>query len=137
MSLVVVAFAALGEQHLDTLAVAARLFEGFGLCQRSSYVAGVLAHDPASGHIWAAFGFEWARPTHRYGYDVADPMIGADCTRCPQKLARRTGVEVARLVEGEVLARKGAILTLRLVDDRNMRRYLLLMTSQFRLAADP
>jgi hypothetical protein len=95
-----------GEQHLDALAVAAGLFKGLGLRQRTRHIASVLvhvAHDPAGGHVRAAFWLERGRPAHRHGCEIAHRMVGADGTRGPQKLARRTGVKVARLVEGEVL----------------------------------
>src|SRR5262245_5244845 len=48
-------------------------------------------------------------------------MVGADRSCCLQKLARRTDVDVARLVEGEVLTREGTVLALRLVDHQDVR----------------
>ena len=42
-------------------------------------------------------------------------------------LARRAGVDIALLVEGEVLPAKGPIVAFRLVDHRDVRRDILVL----------
>ena len=55
----------MSEQHLDALAIAAGLLERFRFGQRSSHVSSVfvdVSHDPAGGHVRAAF---WLEPAFR------------------------------------------------------------------------
>ena len=118
------------EQHLDALAIAAGLLERFRFGQRSSHVSSVfvdVSHDPAGRHVRAAFWLEPASPAHRHGCDVARRMVAADRTRCPQDLARRTNVDVLRLVEREVFPRERTVLSFGLVDHRDVRGDLLLV----------
>jgi hypothetical protein len=66
----------MGEQHLDAFAVAARLLENFGVNECTGGIASVFmdaARDFALRRLWAAFGFQRARPTIRamtMGYPI-------------------------------------------------------------------
>jgi hypothetical protein len=56
----------MGEQHLDAFAVTARLFESFSLDECTGGIASIFmdaARDFALRRLWAAFGFQRARPT--------------------------------------------------------------------------
>src|SRR5215216_2792740 len=54
-------------------------------------------------------------------------MLGENAPRRLQKLAHRADVDIAVLVKREVSPREGAVLTYRLVDNRDVRRDLLLI----------
>jgi hypothetical protein len=54
-------------------------------------------------------------------------VLGENPARGLQKLAHRADVDIALLVKREVSPRKGAVLTYLLVDNRDMRRNLLLI----------
>lgn len=58
-------------------------------------------------------------------------MIGADMAGRGQRLICRARVDVPHFVIAEVLARKRAVLALRLVNYRNMRRDALLVDELF------
>src|SRR5439155_20386309 len=58
---------------------------------------------------------------------IPQHMLGENATRRLQKLAHRADVDIAILVKHEVSTRKGAVLTYRLVDNRQVRRNLLLI----------
>ena len=112
------------EQHLDAFALTARLLEGLGLGERTSHVAGFLidaARDLARRLLRAASRLEGARSAIARAGSVEEHVIVHDLAGRGEDVERRADVDVALLVEGEVLAREGAVLALGLVDDRNMR----------------
>src|SRR5258705_10570309 len=82
---------------------------------------------PARWHVRAALCLQWTGATLRHGDQIADRVISADMTGRGQRLARRACIDVAHLVIDEVLTRECAVLALRLVDDRDMRRNPLLV----------
>src|SRR4029079_8402733 len=117
----------MSEQHLDALSITARLLECFGLCRCPSNIAGGLveaAWDSAHRRPRTALRFEGA------GAAIACPGSVVDCLSIAgqlagrhQNLAGRADVNVALFVEGEVFPAEGPVLSLRLVIDRDMRRY--------------
>ena len=95
-----------GEQHLDPLAVAARLLECVGACKRASDVAGVLVHvagDLAGRCLRTALGLQRAGFTHTPEGEVAKRMIGPDGASCRQEVARRAQIALRCFVESEIL----------------------------------
>ena len=94
------------EQHLDLLAVAARLREGFRFGQHAGGVACGLIHvadDPPRRHVRAALRFKRAGAARRHGAEIAKRVIAVDMARRGQRLARRACIDVAHLVVDEVL----------------------------------
>src|ERR1700690_2652960 len=113
------------EQHLDFLAITARLRERWRFGEGPSDIAcGLMdvAFDPSRWHFGATLRFERAGTTLRHGAEILERVIGADMTRRCQRLARRACIDVLHLVVDEVLARERAVFALRFVDDRHMRR---------------
>src|SRR5260370_13572367 len=88
---------------------------------------GVAGWDFARWFLRATSHLEWARIAVELARPVKQLVVIHDLARCREDFACRAGVDVALLVECEVFAREGAVLTLRLVDDRNMRRDLLVV----------
>src|SRR5215471_11412262 len=96
----------MGEQHLDAFAVAARLLESFGVNDCTGGIASVFmdaARDFALRRLWAAFGFPRTRPTIRGSRTIEENIAMVDSARRLQKLALRTYIGVAILVEAKVL----------------------------------
>src|SRR3974390_2950582 len=118
----------MGKQHLNTLAIAARSFECFGLRQRSGYVTRFLidaALESAQRRLWTALRLEEAAAAIACPGPVVQRLsIIKQLARRGEDLACRTGVDVPLLVEGEGFPTECPILALRLVDHRDMRRYL-------------
>ena len=113
------------EQHLDLLARAPRLRERLSFGEGTGDIACGFVHiadDPSRGHVRAALRFERARATLRPGAEIPQRVIGVDIASRGERLSRRTCIDVAYLVVVEVLARERAVLTLRFVDDWDMRR---------------
>jgi hypothetical protein len=111
----------MSKEHLDALAIAAcvrtlcwqvlALHRGHphGCC------AGLCARGP-SDSIWASAGTDHSpRPVR----DKACPSIVDTACRV-QRFALRTDIDIASLVECEVLPAQRAVLAPRLVDDRNV-----------------
>src|SRR5580704_3490000 len=118
----------MGEQHLDALSIAARLLECFGLCRCPGNIAGGLveaARDSAHRRLRTALRFERTATAIAYPGPVVKclPIAGQLAGR-RQNLAGRADVDVALFVKGEVFAAEGPVLSLRLVIDRDVRRYL-------------
>src|SRR4029077_11473380 len=84
------------------------------------------ARDFSSRRLWAAFGFERARATIKGACAIEDCFTTVDrLARRRKALTRRAGVDIALLVEREVLPTEGAIVAFRLVDHRDVGRYIL------------
>jgi hypothetical protein len=118
----------MGEQHLDALSITARLLECFGLCHCAGNIAGRLveaARDSAHRRLRTALRFERAASAIACPGPVVKclPIAGQLAGR-RQNLAGRADVNVALFVEGEVFAAEGPVFSLRLVIDRDVRRYL-------------
>lgn len=97
----------MGEQHLDAFAVAARLLENFGVNECTGGIASVFmdaARDFALRRLWAAFGFQWARPTIRGPRAIEENIAIVYPARRVQKLALRAYIDVPILVERKVLS---------------------------------
>src|SRR6201982_2434346 len=117
----------MGEQHLDALSITARLLECFGLCHCAGNIAGRLveaARDSAHRRLRTALRFERAAAAIACPGPVVEclPIAGQFAGR-RQNLAGRADISVALFVEREVFAAEGPILSLRLVNERNVRRY--------------
>src|SRR5690242_1037625 len=120
----------MGEPHLDALALTARLLEGIGASERSSDITSVLvdaARDPALRCFWTAAGFEIALCTIRHTAAIEDRISSIDPVRGRQGLARGASIGVGARLVPEIGAREGPVLALGLVDDRDVRRDLLLL----------
>jgi hypothetical protein len=78
-------------------------------------------------HARAAVGLQWARATVGYCGAISDTVVCRDAARRRQRLACRADIEVAPLVEGEVEARKGAVLAFAHVPHQYVRRDRLLL----------
>ena len=70
---------------------------------------------------------QWADIAIEFAGSVRAQVIFSDPASRGEKLARWTGVNVAHLVIGEILAREDAGFAFSHVDDRNVRRYLLVI----------
>ncbi len=126
-----------GEQHLDLFALAARLPESLGARQGAGVVSGVLvdvAGDLAVAHVRAAPRLQRTRPAIRDTRPIAAGVVGQDSAGGAQRLAARAGVDVALGVVGEVAVREGAVGTLGLVPDRDVRGDLLRLEEAEELA---
>src|SRR3974390_126811 len=121
----------MGEQHLDALSITARLLECFGLCHCPSNTGGRLvraARDSAHRHLRTALRFEGAAAAiARPGPVVECLPIAGQLAGRRQNLAGRADINIALFVEAEVYAAERPVLSLRLVIDRDVRRYLFLV----------
>src|SRR5262245_30858837 len=116
------------EQHLDALAVAARLLEGLGLGECTRHVAGLLvdaAQELARRLLRTASRLEGARRAVARAGAVEQHVVVHDLAGRGEGFERRADVDVALLEEGEVLAREGAVLALGLIDHGDMRSDVL------------
>src|SRR5207247_6879525 len=107
----------------DAFALTAGLLEGLGLGERSRHVAGLLmnaARDLARRLLRTASSLEGARSAIACAGSVEEQVIVHDLAGRGEDLERRADVDVALLVEGEILAREGAVFALGFVDDRNV-----------------
>ena len=97
----------MSEQHLDALAVVARLLERLGLAERTSDIASVFmdaARDLARRLLGAASHLEWAYITIELARPVKQLVVIHDLACGREELACRARVDVALLVEYEVFA---------------------------------
>ena len=120
----------MGKQHLDAFTLTAGLLEGLGLGERTRHVAGLLidaARDLSRRLLRTASHLEGARIAVGLAGSVVKQVIVHDLAGRSQSVERRADVDVALLVEGEVLAREGAVLALGFVDDGNVRSDLLVV----------
>src|ERR1700704_1540005 len=104
----------MGEQHLDPFAVAARLLKGVGFGERASNIAGVLvdgAWDLPRRLLRAASDLERAHITIELARPIEQLLVIHDRARGGEGLPGGARVDVTRLIEREVFARKGAVLT--------------------------
>src|SRR3972149_7283640 len=113
------------KQHFNTLPVAARLLKCLGLGQRPGNVTSFLVNAtryPAGRRLWTALRLEQTATTIVRACEIKKCLPIVDQLASRQKcLARRTGIDVAFLVEREVLPAKGPIVALRLVDHLDVR----------------
>jgi hypothetical protein len=97
------------KQHLDAFALTARLLEGLGLGERSRHVAGLLinaARDLARRLLRTASPLEGTRSAIACAGSVEEQVIVHDLAGRGENVERWADVDVALLVEGEVLARE-------------------------------
>ena len=101
------------KQHLNAFPVATRLLKRLGLDQRPGNITGLLidaARNFPLRRLWTAFGFERATAAIMGACARQDRLTVVDqFARRRKCLAGRTGVDVALLVEREVLSAKGPI----------------------------
>src|SRR5580704_6165978 len=118
----------MSEQHLDSLSIATRLLECFGLCHCPGNIAGGLveaAWDSAHRRLRTALRFEGAATAIACPGPVVECLpIAGQLAGGRQNLAGGADINVALFVEGEVFSAEGTVLSLRLVIDRDVRRYL-------------
>lgn len=111
----------MGEQHLNTLSFARRLFERISLGQRAGNVARLFidaAWNPAGRCLWTASHLERAVPTVGCAGEITKRLAIVDYRACRgQKLVRWADINVALFIESEVFSAEGSILTLRFVDN--------------------
>jgi hypothetical protein len=106
------------------------VLEGVGPGECASNVTSVfvdVARDHACWSVRAALGLEGTLATIADARHVPKPVFGENASCRRQELAHRADVDIAILVEREVSPREGAVLTHRLVDNRDVRRNLLLV----------
>src|ERR1700682_6046663 len=104
------------KQHLNALSVAARLLECLGLGQRSGNVTRLFvdaALDSAERSLWTALRLEQAATTVLRACAIKKCLPIVDqLARRRKGLSRWASVDVALLVEREVLPAKGPIVSL-------------------------
>src|SRR3990172_5964280 len=98
------------KQHLNAFPVAARLLERLGLGQCPGNVAGLLVdatRNPAGKRLWTALRLEQAATTVVRACEIKKclPIVDQFASR-RKGLARRARIDVAFLVEREVLPAK-------------------------------
>jgi hypothetical protein len=129
-----------GKQHLDTFLVAAGLFKGHCAGERTGNIAGIFmnaAWDLAGRLFGTASHFERAHVAIRFAGPKQPLIIIHDLAGRGEGFECRTDADVTRLVEGEVLAREGAVVSLDLSMTGMCGAILFSLTSQLRCAADP
>ena len=112
------------EQHLDALPVPARLFEGLGLGERPSDIAGVLIHvarDLPRRCLRTASGFQRTCIAVALESEVAKRVVAADSPGGGQHFPLGAHIDIALPVEPEVFAAQRTVLALGLVDDGDVR----------------
>src|SRR6202008_3866396 len=120
----------MSEQHLDPLAIAARLLERGRAHEIPGEIAGIFMDatwDFALRGIRTASGLQRAGATVRAPCAIKQCRPIVNVARRVQQLALRTDIDIARSVEGEVTPAPRAIFAPRLVDHRNLRRDSLLI----------
>ena len=103
------------KQHLSAFAVATRLFKSAGMGDPTSNVARLLidATEKFAGYVrGAALALQRADVAIALASGVKAQVIVPDSAGSGEKLTSRTGVNVAGLVIGEVLAREDAVFAL-------------------------
>ena len=118
------------KQHLDALALMARLLERLCLSECTSDIAGILIHvarDLSRRCLRTTLRLQRACIAIALGSEVAKRVVGADGPGGGQQLPLRAHINIAILVEGEVVSAQGAIIAVGFVDDRNVRRDLLVV----------
>src|SRR5512135_605282 len=120
----------MGEEHLDPLAIAARLLKGPSVGKCSGHIARILvdaARDFALRGFRTASRLQRARAAVRYPCAVKQrrSIMNAPCRA--QQFARRADIDVALLIEREVFPAQRTVLPPRHVLNWNMRRDILLI----------
>src|SRR5712692_4124673 len=96
----------MGEQHLDAFAIAAGLLESRGVSEYTGGIASVFvdaARDFALRRLWAAFRLQRARATIIGPCSIEDSLPIVDPACRVQELALRAHIDIAILVEREIL----------------------------------
>jgi len=86
-----------------------------------------IARDLARFRSGAAFGSQRAGVAVAFRGTIESSASVVHCATGPEQLAIWADVDAASLVPPEVRAREDAVLTVALLPDRNVRRYLLLL----------
>ncbi len=118
------------EPHLDLLALMSRPLKARGAGERPGNVSGVfmdVARDLARWFLWAALRFERANIAVELAGTIQKCFALVHCTARPEPLSARAVVDVACRIISKVAAREGAILSLRLVEHRDVWRDALLL----------
>ena len=114
----------MGEQHLDPLALSARLLECGRVVEGSGHIAGLfidVAGDLAMGRVRAALQFEGAQITVDLLRPIEQRPAVMNATSRSEQLALRAHIDIARGIEGEVGPGESAIITSGSVEHRYMR----------------
>ena len=131
----------MGKQHLNTLSFATRLFERFSLSQGAGNVARFFinaARNPAERCLWTASHLERAVPTVGCAGEITKRLAIVDHRACRgQKLVCWADIDVALFIKPEVFPAEGSVLALRSVDDRDVRRYILVFDEPVEVRAEP
>ena len=128
------------EPHLDLLALMSRLLKVLGASERPRNVPGMfmdIARDLARWFLWAALRFEWANVAVELACAIQQRLSLVHGAARPKSLSARAVVDVVGRVISKVAAREGAIIPLRFVEHRDMRRDPFSSTSQFSIGAAP
>jgi len=118
------------KQRLDAFSVMTRSLECLGLGQRPSNVTGLLvdaARHPPERCLWAALRFQQTATAVAHAGHIQKCLPIVDQPARREGLAGRADVHIALLVEREVYPAERPILTLRLIDHRDVRRNLLIV----------
>src|SRR4051795_621325 len=86
-----------------------------------------VARDLARWFLWAALRFEWANIAVELACAIQKCLALVHGAARPKPLSARAVVDVAGRVISEVAAREGAVIPLRFIEHRNMRRDTLLL----------
>ena len=105
----------MSKQHLDFLAIAARLIEGRRIIQGSGHVPGIfidITGNFALRRPGTASLLERTRATVLCAGAIPVGVVMIDVPRCLESLARRADIDIAFVIKAEVGSREGAIITL-------------------------
>ena len=95
----------MSEQHLDFLAIAARLIEGRRVIQGSGHVPGIFIDITGNFALWrpgAASLFERTRAAIICAGTIPVGVVTIDVARCPEGLAGRADIDVTFVIKAEV-----------------------------------
>ena len=113
------------EPHLDLLALTSRLLKALSAGERPRNVSGMLmdvARDLALWFLWAALRFEWAYIAVELTCAIQKRLALMHRAARSELLSARTVVDVTCRIISKVAAREGAIISLGLVEHRDMWR---------------
>jgi hypothetical protein len=127
--------------HLDLLTLTPRLLETFGASERPGDVLSVLmdiARDLARWLLRAALGFERTYIAVELACAIQKRLAFVHPAAGSEPFSARAMIDVAGWVISKIAARNGAIISLRLVEHRDMWRDVpFSSTSQFSIVAAP
>ena len=127
------------KSHLDLLALTSRCLEALGSSERPGNVPGVLmdvARDLARWFFGTALRFEWASIAVELARAIQKCLALVHGAARSEPLSAWAVVDIVSRIISKVAAREGAIISLRLVEHRNMWRDVLLL-DQASSASEP